>query len=151
MSGASPWLQWRVGKWVANHRSDPDPDGRVYDPYNDGPATPLFHLGHGLSFTSFDMSNLTVTPMPRGPTVLAISLSVRNTGTRAGAQVVQAYAIDPICEYAPLFNTCTHPLFFLASGCERLRPTGTCDPGSGCLLSSAWCSARARAVWCGLT
>ena len=107
MSGASPWLQWRVGKWVANHRSDPDPDGRVYDPYNDGPATPLFHLGHGLSFTSFDMSNLTVTPMPRGPTVLAISLSVRNTGTRAGAHVVQAYAIDPICEYAPLFNTCT--------------------------------------------
>ena len=68
MSGASPWLQWRVGKWVANHRSPTDPDGyttacqrcyslwhvfthrlalcrsRVYDPYNDGPATPLFHF-----------------------------------------------------------------------------------------------------------
>ena len=32
MSGASPWLQYRVGKWVANHRSDPDPDGRVCAP-----------------------------------------------------------------------------------------------------------------------
>eukprot|EP01045_Picozoa_sp_COSAG04_P006376 COSAG04_NODE_312_length_17133_cov_31.976928_2_plen_596_part_00 len=27
MSGASPWLQWRVGKWVANRRSPTDPDG----------------------------------------------------------------------------------------------------------------------------
>jgi beta-glucosidase len=34
MSGAAPFLQWRVGKWVANHRSPADPDGRVYDPYN---------------------------------------------------------------------------------------------------------------------
>ena len=29
MSGASPWLQWRVGKWVANARSPPDPDGVI--------------------------------------------------------------------------------------------------------------------------
>jgi beta-glucosidase len=28
MSGASPWLQWRVGKWVANHRGTPDPVSR---------------------------------------------------------------------------------------------------------------------------
>jgi hypothetical protein len=31
MSGASPWLQWRVGKWVANARSAPDPDGAMPD------------------------------------------------------------------------------------------------------------------------
>lgn len=29
MSGAGPWLQWRVGKWVANARSPPDPDGNI--------------------------------------------------------------------------------------------------------------------------
>eukprot|EP01047_Picozoa_sp_COSAG01_P006712 COSAG01_NODE_246_length_20450_cov_195.166822_25_plen_131_part_00 len=34
MSGAAPFLQWRVGKWVANHRGPADPDGRYYDPYN---------------------------------------------------------------------------------------------------------------------
>jgi len=34
MSGAAPFLQWRVGKWVANKRGPPDPDGRYYDPYN---------------------------------------------------------------------------------------------------------------------
>ena len=65
MSGASPWLQYRVGKWVANHRSSVDPDGRVYDPYNDEPGSPLFHFGFGLSYTSFRMDRcecmLTVT------------------------------------------------------------------------------------------
>jgi hypothetical protein len=30
MSGAAPFLQWRVGKWVANHRGPMDPDGRYY-------------------------------------------------------------------------------------------------------------------------
>jgi len=34
MSGAAPFLQWRVGKWAANHRGPADPDGRFYDPYN---------------------------------------------------------------------------------------------------------------------
>jgi beta-glucosidase len=34
MSGAAPFLQWRVGKWVANKRGPADPDGRHYDPYN---------------------------------------------------------------------------------------------------------------------
>jgi beta-glucosidase len=99
MSGASPWLQWRVGKWVANHRSTPDPDGRVYDPYNDGPATPLFHFGLGLSYTTFAMTGLKVTPMPAGPVVLGIELSVSNTGKVAGTQVVQVYCIDPVTEY----------------------------------------------------
>ena len=32
MSGAAPFLQWRVGKWVANNRGPMDPDGRFYDP-----------------------------------------------------------------------------------------------------------------------
>ena len=47
-SGAQPWLQRRVAKWVANERSDPDPtDGRVYDAYiaTDFPSTPLFRFG----------------------------------------------------------------------------------------------------------
>jgi hypothetical protein len=45
-SGASPWLQWRVGKWAANTRGVPDPDGRYYDSYNsiDGSPSGLVRL-----------------------------------------------------------------------------------------------------------
>jgi beta-glucosidase len=49
---------------------------------------PLFAFGHGLSYTTFDYSGLKVA----FPTV---SVSVRNSGTRAGAEVVQLYLQPP--------------------------------------------------------
>jgi hypothetical protein len=33
-SGASPWLQWRVGKWVANKRGCTDSDGEDNTPWH---------------------------------------------------------------------------------------------------------------------
>lgn len=54
---ASPWLQQIRGKWIANGRSKADPDGRIYDPYVDGPSTPLFNFGFGLSHGTFNYSN----------------------------------------------------------------------------------------------
>ena len=99
MSGASPWLQWRVGKWVANHRSTPDDDGRVYDPYNDGPATPLFRFGSGLSYTTFDMRNLVVSSPTGSSPLFTVSVDLENTGGVSGAEVVQVYIIDPVMEY----------------------------------------------------
>jgi beta-glucosidase len=55
---------------------------------------PLFPFGHGLSYTTFAYSDLTVTRTPDGVTVRC---KVRNTGRRAGDAVVQAYlgAPDP--------------------------------------------------------
>lgn len=104
MSGASPWLQYRVGKWVANHRSATDPDGRVYDGYNDAPGTPLFYFGHGLTYSSFRMSELRVTQAPArllgaASTSLLVSVRLANTGGVAAAEVVQVYVIDPIMDY----------------------------------------------------
>jgi beta-glucosidase len=49
---------------------------------------PLFPFGHGLSYTTFDYSGLKVA----FPT---IGVSVRNSGTRAGAEVVQLYLQPP--------------------------------------------------------
>ncbi len=49
---------------------------------------PLFPFGHGLSFTAFDHRDLTADH--RDDTVVA-SVTVRNTGDRAGATVVQLY------------------------------------------------------------
>jgi beta-glucosidase len=56
---------------------------------------PLFPFGYGLSYTTFEYSGLTVSP----PKVKAggqvkVGLQVRNTGARAGAEVVQLYLHD---------------------------------------------------------
>jgi beta-xylosidase len=59
--------------------------------------SPLFAFGHGLSYTSFCYEDLSVSP-ERMPTdgVAEISCSVRNTGARAGTEVVQLYLSDPV-------------------------------------------------------
>ena len=58
-------------------------------------TTPAAPFGHGLSYTTFEHSDLTV-PTRRCPTDGHIGSSVRvtNTGTGAGADVVQLYAHD---------------------------------------------------------
>ena len=61
------------------------------------PKGPLFPFGHGLSYTSFEYSGLQVNPTsigPEGETV--VSISVRNTGSRAGDEVVQLYIRDEV-------------------------------------------------------
>jgi beta-glucosidase len=63
-----------------------EPSGRGYD-YVDGPGTPLFPFGHGLSYTSFKYSNLVV----EGDGPYSIRVDVTNTGSRAGTEVVQLY------------------------------------------------------------
>lgn len=63
---------------------------RWYDAQN---VEPLFPFGHGLSYTTFAYSNLQVTPAQSDGTVpFTVSFTVRNTGSRAGADVPQIYA-----------------------------------------------------------
>ena len=52
---------------------------------------PLFAFGHGLSYTTFSYSDLKLTP---GSTP-SLSFTVRNTGSRAGAEVAQVYSRLP--------------------------------------------------------
>ena len=59
--------------------------------YFDG--EPDWVFGHGLSFTTFDYSNLKVGgSIPGGP--LSITADIRNSGKRAGDEVVQLYVRD---------------------------------------------------------
>ncbi|MCK5137443.1 MAG: glycoside hydrolase family 3 C-terminal domain-containing protein [Bacteroidales bacterium] len=65
--------------------------------YIDMPATPLYHFGHGLSYTSFEYSNLKITPsdIMHGGNV-QVTLDVKNTGKREGKEVVQLYIKDVV-------------------------------------------------------
>ena len=61
--------------------------------------TPLFAFGHGLSYTSFAYSELGIEHPEIGTDGTAvISCTVRNTGPRAGAEVVQLYLSDPVAQ-----------------------------------------------------
>jgi beta-glucosidase len=56
---------------------------------------PLFPFGYGLSYTTFQYSNLKVSPAQIGPAGQAeVSVTVINTGRRAGDEVVQLYIHD---------------------------------------------------------
>ncbi|MFI2424399.1 glycoside hydrolase family 3 N-terminal domain-containing protein [Streptomyces sp. NPDC018955] len=59
--------------------------------------TPAFAFGHGLSYTRFDWTGLTVRTQ-EAPTdgEFAFSFTVRNTGDRSGTEVVQLYLHDPV-------------------------------------------------------
>ena len=71
-------------KWNSQHRDIPSCD-------------PLFVFGHGLSYTTFETSNLRLSSarVSRNGTISA-SVDVRNTGGRAGDEVVQLYINDPV-------------------------------------------------------
>ena len=56
---------------------------------------PLFPFGHGLSYTTFRYSSLKLSDATLTPTgTTTVSVAVTNTGTRAGAEVVQLYVHD---------------------------------------------------------
>jgi beta-glucosidase len=73
------------------HMTTHDPDN-ADQRYWDEPSTPLYHFGHGLSFTAFAYSNLRLdhAAAQRGATV-TVSVTVTNTGSVEGDEVVQLY------------------------------------------------------------
>jgi len=81
---------------VYNHK----PTGRG-DDYLDLTGHPLFPFGFGLSYTTFEYSNLVVTPadMPASGTA-TVRCTVKNTGSVAGDEVVQLYVRDVLATVA---------------------------------------------------
>jgi len=66
-----------------------------YRYYDTKKVEPAFPFGFGLSYTTFAYSGLTVTPgRMAGKEPVEVSLKVKNTGSRAGAEVVQLYVHD---------------------------------------------------------
>jgi len=63
---------------------------------------PQFEFGHGLSYTTFDYRNLTVsdTTLADGESI-TVEVTVENTGGRAGRDVVQLYTHDRVATVTP--------------------------------------------------
>jgi beta-glucosidase len=71
-------------KWNSQHRDIPS-------------CGPLFEFGHGLSYTTFEVSGLQLSSssVSRHGSLTA-SVNVTNTGSRKGDEVVQLYINDPV-------------------------------------------------------
>lgn len=57
---------------------------------------PLFAFGHGLSYTRFDYSGLTAPQRTRGGVPVTVRLTLRNSGSREGKEVVQLYVAPTV-------------------------------------------------------
>jgi beta-glucosidase len=65
--------------------------------YVDMPGTPLYEFGFGLSYTTFEYSNLNILPKEiNNEGNVEITLDVKNTGSIKGDEVVQLYINDII-------------------------------------------------------
>lgn len=63
---------------------------------------PQFEFGHGLSYTTFGYSDLRLNKTTIARTdELSVSVTVRNTGRRAGQEVAQLYVSDLVASIAP--------------------------------------------------
>ncbi|MDH3745830.1 MAG: beta-glucosidase BglX, partial [Acidobacteriota bacterium] len=99
----------------AKNTGRPGPSDMVFwSHYTDAPNTPLFAFGHGLSYTSFEVSEprLSAEAIERDERV-SVEVTVTNTGARAGAEVVQLYIRD-------LVGSTTRPVKEL-EGFERIE------------------------------
>jgi beta-glucosidase-like glycosyl hydrolase len=95
--------------------------------YLDMPATPLWPFGHGLSYTTFDLADLDCGPDIDTNATARISAEITNTGTRAGAAVVQLYVrVNSIGVTRPAQQLAGFTRVELAAG-ERRRVTFTLD------------------------
>jgi beta-glucosidase len=80
-----------------NHKSTgrPPTDQKYTSKYLDAPWTPLYPFGYGLSYTQFRLSDLQLSARSIRPDgQLTATVTVENTGERAGDEVVQLYVRD---------------------------------------------------------
>jgi beta-glucosidase len=83
-----------------NHKNTGRPpveDQKWNSKYIDAPWTPLFPFGHGLSYTTFEYTNLRLSRSTlRGTDSVVVMFDVRNTGSRPGTEVAQLYLRDDV-------------------------------------------------------
>ena len=88
----------RPADGVALTRPPADSGEKYRSRYIDEQNSPLFPFGYGLSYTKFQYSapslsvqSLTAASLNAGSAALTVSAEIKNTGSRAGSEVVQLY------------------------------------------------------------
>ena len=69
----------------------------IWGNYVEASTSPVFEFGYGLSYTTFEFTRLRIEPN-RVPLTgkVSIKVDIKNTGTRAGEEVVQLYVNDRV-------------------------------------------------------
>ncbi|MDR1593037.1 MAG: glycoside hydrolase family 3 C-terminal domain-containing protein [Prevotellaceae bacterium] len=102
----------------------------------DGSTDPLYAFGHGLSYSAFEYSNLSVTP--DNPTVnsnIVVSLDVQNVSKTDGVEVVQLYVHDLVSSVTtPVMALKGFSRIYLAAG-EKKKASMTLTPEHLSLLN----------------
>ncbi len=101
-SGKLPftWPRFSGATMIPYDRARPADIGGT-DTTNKG-YDPEWAFGHGLSFTTFTYSNLRVaTPRIGATDSLRVSVTVTNSGSRAGKEIVQLYVRDLVASVTP--------------------------------------------------
>jgi beta-glucosidase len=90
-------------------RTSPDFDGKLvyaegldvgYRGFEAAGTTPAFAFGHGLGYTTFEFESLSLKAGPGESEPVEIRVRVRNSGHRAGKEVIQAY-VAPLSPSVP--------------------------------------------------
>ena len=87
------------GTWRSDHKIiDEEYKEGIYVGYrwaDKQRKTPLFAFGHGMSYTTFAVTGLRIDRNEVAPDgTLTATVTVRNTGNRTGAEVIQLYVSD---------------------------------------------------------
>ena len=86
-----------VGQMPFYYNYKPAKFNRHWRAYVTYPLTPLWEFGYGLSYTQFEYSNLQISPPEIKPDgMVDISMDIKNSGDRAGKEVLQLYIDDVI-------------------------------------------------------
>ena len=100
--------------------------------YQANDVTPVFPFGFGLSYTTFAYSGLSVTPTvdpQTSHTVLSVTYTITNTGSREGAEASQVYVTLPAVANEPFKRLVGFQKVDLTPG-ESKEVTVTIDPSA---------------------
>ncbi|HSO86427.1 MAG TPA: beta-glucosidase BglX [Draconibacterium sp.] len=74
-----------------------NPNDKYTSKYIDSPNEPLYPFGYGLSYTSFEYGDISLSKKElKGDETLTVTIPMKNTGKFKGEEVVQLYISDPV-------------------------------------------------------
>lgn len=99
-------------------------EGRTYRYFK---GEPLYQFGYGLSYTTFEYSNLEVSGTMKTGEPVSVSIDLKNTGNKDGEEVVQLYVSDKSTTNSPISSLKSFKRISLKRG-EKQKVSFTLQP-----------------------